>query len=187
MSRLPREDSTGGTNVPPDAPSTPEPGHTASQTPAALAWPLLVLEVVGSLCLAALLTLTVSDALLRSLANRPVFGASDLIQVLLCLVVAASLPLCVAAGRAIAIDMLVERLPARLRKPLARLMAATSAGLLLLAAWRCFVNAGEAAQFGESTMLLRIGYGPFYLALAISFVFCALLFAAEALRRKETA
>lgn len=187
MSRLPQEEGAGGTNGPPDAPSAPEPGHTATRPPVAMALPLLVLEIVGSLCLAALLTLTVSDALLRSLANRPVFGASDLIQVLLCLVVAASLPLCVAAGRAIAIDMLVERLPVRLRKPLARLMAATSAGLLLLAAWRCYVNAGEAAQFGESTMLLRIGYGPFYLALSVSFFFCALLFAAEALRRKETA
>ena len=187
MSRLPLEDRTGGTHVPPDTTSEPEPGHAAVQPPAAMIWPLFVLDVIGGLCLAALLALTVSDALLRSLANRPVFGASDLIQVLLCLVVAASLPLCVAAGRAIAIDILVDRLPIRLRRPLTRLISATSAGLLLLTAWRCYINAGEASQFGESTMLLRIGYGPFYLALAISFFFCALLFAAEALRRKETA
>ena len=49
-------------------------------------------------------------------------------------------------------------------------------------AWRCYVNAGEAALFGETTMLLQIPYGPFYGALALSFALSALLFASGVLR-----
>jgi TRAP-type C4-dicarboxylate transport system permease small subunit len=47
------------------------------------------------------------------------------------------------------------------------------------------VNAGEAALFGETTMLLQIPYGLFYGALALSFALCALLFASDVLRARS--
>ncbi len=140
------------------------------------------LEVVGGLALAALLAITVADALLRSLLNRPILGGGDLVQVALVLVVASAVPLSIAAGRAIAIEMLVERLPAVLARPVRRASAAICAVASGYLAWRCYVNAGEAALFGETTMLLQIPYGPFYGALALSFALSALLFASGVLR-----
>ncbi|SRR6056297_3327661 len=140
------------------------------------------LEVVGGLALAALLAITVADALLRSLLNRPILGGGDLVQVALVLVVASALPLSIAAGRAIAIEMLVERLPPALETAVRRLSAAVCAIASGYLAWRCYVNAGEAALFGETTMLLQIPYGPFYGALALSFALSAALFASGVLR-----
>ncbi len=163
--------------------SPPSDVRTARPGRRVLALPLFLLELFGGGALLLLMGLTVSDALLRSLANRPILGGSDLIQVTLSVVVACALPLCVAAGRAIAIDMLVDRLPERARAIVARLVAVICSGVLLALSWRCAVNAGEAAMFGETTMLLRISYGPFYLALSVSTLLCALIFLFDALRK----
>ena len=145
----------------------------------------LGLEVLGGLALAGLLAIIVSDALMRSLFNRPILGGGDLAQVALALVVAASVPLSIAAGRAIAIEIILDALPPAIGAALRRASAATCAIASGYLAWRCQVNAGEAALFGETTMLLQIPYGPFYGALALSFGLSTLLFAAEAVRPRS--
>jgi len=162
-----------------------EPGGEPAETPlrpAPLRWAAGAVELAGGLALVALMGLTVSDALLRSFLNRPILGAADMVQVLLVCVVAAALPLCVLAGRAIVIDSLVRLLPPGPRSLVARAAATACAGALGYLGWRCWVNAGEAAMFGETTMLLQIAYGPFYMVIAISSFATALLFAAEAVR-----
>ena len=161
-----------------EAPASP----LAAGTSAAIRTGSFVLEVLGGLALAALTLLTVADALLRSFANRPILGADDLIQVMLVLVVAASLPLCVVAGRAIAIDFVTALLPDAIRPGLFRLVSAVCAIALAILSWRCAINAREAARFGETTMLLQIPFGPLYWCLAVSFVFCAVLFARDLVR-----
>lgn len=141
-----------------------------------------LLEILGGLGIAALMLLTVSDALMRTFLNRPVRGAGDMTQVILVLVVAVALPLCILAGRAVTIDVLLDRLPRRGASAFRRIAAVVSAAALGLVAWRCAVNAREAAAFGETTMLLQIPYGPFYAALAVAFALSAIIFAAIALR-----
>lgn len=155
--------------------------------PRALRPVVALAEIAGALGLLALMGLTVSDALMRSFLNRPILGSGDLVQVILVVVVACSVPLCIAAGRAIAIEILVQRLDEGPRRLLHRLTALTGAAVLLYLAWRCHVNAGEAAMFGETTMLLRISYGPFYAVLAASFLLSAVLFVLEAWRGKGAA
>lgn len=155
-----------------------------ARMPRPVRWAAGGVETLGGLALFALMTLTVSDALLRSLGNRPILGAGDLVQVLLALVVAAALPLCILAGRAIAIESLVQRLPETLSQAVRRLAHAIAAVALAVLAWRCWINAGEAAMFGETTMLLQIPYGPFYATLAVSSALSAAAFGAFALTRK---
>jgi len=157
-------------------------GPPAPRRSAPLRWAEAGLDIVGGLALVVLLAITVSDALMRSLLNRPILGGGDLVQVALVMVVAAAVPLSIASGRAIAIEMLVDRLPPAAAVWLRRGSAAICAVASGYLAWRCYVNAGEAAMFGETTMLLRIPYGPFYGALAISFAISALVFALAILR-----
>lgn len=161
-----------------DQESDPSTGHQSGTT----RWATGLVELVGGFAVFTLMLLTVSDALLRSFANRPILGANDLVQVILVVVVACAVPLCIAGGRAIAIEFLVARLPIRIGKPVGQAMSVIAAVALGYLAWRCWVNAGEAARFGETTMLLQIPFGPFYLALAISFAVSAALFVYFALR-----
>ena len=155
---------------------------TERPLPLALRWACHFAEIVGGVALIALMGLTVSDALLRTFANRPILGSGDLVQVFLLVVVACSIPLCVAAGRAIAIEIVVNLLPGLLRRSVERMTSLLSATILLYLAWRCHVNAADAARFGETTMLLRIPFGPFYTVLAVAFLLSAVLFLLDALR-----
>jgi TRAP-type C4-dicarboxylate transport system permease small subunit len=141
-----------------------------------------LLELVGAGGVLCLMLLTVSDGLLRTFANRPILGADDYTQVTLALVVSASLPLCVASGRAIAVDLLVRLAPpnwGRVARFGAALLSAVTLGFL---SWRCFVNSLEASSFGETTTLLQIPYGPFYLAMAIGMAVSALIFLVDMIR-----
>ncbi|MGP1395906.1 MAG: TRAP transporter small permease [Inquilinaceae bacterium] len=141
------------------------------------------LTIVGGVIVFAMMALSVSDALLRSVLNTPVFGANDFTQVLLAAAVAVSLPLCVMAGRAIAIDTLVALLPSGIRRPLNWLVSIGGSAMLLYLAWRCVLNGHDAAAFGETTMLLRIPYGPFYYGLAAGLGISALLMVLARTRR----
>ncbi len=164
----------------PDQESGASTGHQSGTA----RWATGLVELVGGIAIFALMLLTVSDALLRSFANRPILGGNDLVQVILVLVVACAVPLCIVGGRAIAIEFLVVRLPVRLERMIGRAMSVIASVSLGYLAWRCWVNAGEAARFGETTMLLQVPFGPFYLALAISFAVSAALFAYFAFRGK---
>jgi TRAP-type C4-dicarboxylate transport system permease small subunit len=145
---------------------------------------LAILELVGFSGVILLMLLTVSDGLLRTFANRPILGADDYTQVILALVVAVSLPLCVASGRAIAVDLFVRLMPLAVRRSIRLLVAISSAAALGYLSWRCLLNARDAQSFGETTTLLQIPYGPFYLALAAGLAISAMLFIADAFREK---
>lgn len=137
------------------------------------------LVLAGGLLLFALMGLSVSDALLRSFFNKPIFGANDYAQILLSFCVAACFPLCILAGRLIAIDTLVLLMPSGIRTILD--WCATIAGTVILAyvSWRAYSNALEAADFGEATLLLNLPFGPSYYAIAAGCGLSALLLLLE--------
>ena len=139
--------------------------------------------MAGGLLVFSLMGLSVTDALLRSFFNKPIFGANDYAQILLSFVVSVSFPLCVLAGRLIAIDTLVLQLPQPMQSVLDRLVTILGAFMLGYLAWRAFSNALEAATFGESTMLLQLPYGPSYYAVAAGCALAALVLALERLTR----
>lgn len=139
----------------------------------------VLLVILGAVAVFVLMGLSVSDALLRSFLNSPIFGANDYAQILLSFVVGLSLPLCVLAGRLIAIDTLVVRLPKWVQSPLDWLTSALGIAILSYVAWRAFVNAREAAMFGETTLLLQLPFGPSYYAVAFGCALSALILLVE--------
>ncbi|MCV0425604.1 MAG: TRAP transporter small permease [Roseibium sp.] len=146
-------------------------------------WIEVPLVIIGGLLVFSLMGLSVSDALLRSFFNKPIFGANDYAQILLSFLVSLSFPLCVLAGRLIAIDTLVLKLPHMTQSVLDWLVTILGVFMLGYLAWRAFSNALEAATFGESTMLLQLPYGPSYYAVAAGCALAALVLALERLSR----
>jgi len=137
------------------------------------------LVILGAGAVFVLMGLSVSDALLRSFFNMPIFGANDYAQILLSFIVSLSFPLCVLAGRLIAIDTLVSRMPHVIQAPLGWLTTALGIVVLSYVGWRAFVNAREAAMFGETTLLLQLPFGPSYYAVAFGCALSALVLLAE--------
>ena len=130
-----------------------------------------------------LMGLSVTDALLRSFLNAPIFGANDYSQILLSFIVAVSLPLCVLSGRLIAIETLLEMLPCRLRGTIDWLTTILGVSILFYLSWRAFLNAREASLFGETTLLLQLPFGPSYYAIAAGSAISAVAMLTERLAR----
>jgi TRAP-type C4-dicarboxylate transport system permease small subunit len=146
-------------------------------------WIEIPLVFAGGVLVFSLMGLSVSDALLRSFFNKPIFGANDYAQILLSFVVSISFPLCVLAGRLIAIDTIVLMLPRALQVVLDWLVTILGTLILGYLAWRAFLNALDAATFGESTMLLQLPYGPSYYAVAAGCAFASVVLILERLTR----
>ena len=126
-----------------------------------------------------MMLLSVSDAFLRSFVNKPIFGANDYTQIILSFAVAISLPLCVLAGRVIAIDTLVQMCPAGVQRLLGWVASIIGGIMMSYLAWRAYLNAVDAAIFAEATLLLQLPYGPSYYAIAIGSAFAAVLLILE--------
>lgn len=139
--------------------------------------------ICGALIIFALMGLSVSDALLRSFFNKPIFGANDYAKILLSFAVSASFPLCVLAGRLIAIDTIVLMMPKSTQCFLNWFVTISSAAMLGYLAWRAFLNAVEAATFAEATLLLQLPYGQSYYAVAIGCGVSAILLILERMFR----
>ncbi|MES0880896.1 TRAP transporter small permease [Roseibium sp. SCP14] len=146
-------------------------------------WIEVPLVIAGGLLVFSLMGLSVSDALLRSFFNKPIFGANDYAQILLSFVVSLSFPLCVLAGRLIAIDTLVLKLPLAVQMVLDWMVTALGTVMLGYLSWRAFSNALEAATFGESTMLLQLPFGPSYYAVSAGCGLAALVLVLERITR----
>jgi TRAP-type C4-dicarboxylate transport system permease small subunit len=163
--------------------SEPKVGAPAQHHAAWRRWVEVPLVICGAALIFILMGLSFSDALLRSLFNKPIFGANDYAQILLSFAVAISFPLCVLSGRLIAIDTITDMMPKKVRQPLDWLVTMIGVVILCYLAWRAFSNALEAATFGESTLLLQLPFGPSYYAVAAGSAASAMLLLVERLVR----
>ncbi|MBL4785247.1 MAG: TRAP transporter small permease [Cohaesibacteraceae bacterium] len=136
----------------------------------------------GALTVFGMMFLSVSDAMLRSFFNAPIFGANDYTQIILAFSVAFSLPLCVLAGRVIAIDTLVNMLPTKIARVLSWLVTLLGSAMLGWLSWRCLLNGLDANIFGETTLLLQLPFGPSYYALAVGCFLSSALLLLERIR-----
>ena len=148
-------------------------------------WIEAPLTACGALAVFAMMFLSVGDALLRSLFDAPIFGANDYTQIILSVAVSISLPLCVLAGRVIAIDTLVALLSAGLRRPVDIAVSLAGAVMMAYLAWRALLNAREAARFAETTLLLQLPLDVSYYALAAGSALSALLLLTESGRHES--
>lgn len=135
----------------------------------------VLLIVSGTLALFLMMFLSVGDALLRSLFDKPIFGANDLTQIGLSIIVSISLPLCVIAGRLVAIDTLIKLAPSRWERGANWLVTGLSITILAYIAWRSVLNAISAADFGETTLLLQLSFAPSYYVISAGSAASALL------------
>ncbi len=133
----------------------------------------MILTLLGGLCVAAMMCVSLADALLRQF-NRPILGASEMSEALMVVAICCALPLSVLSGKAVAIDILVKRLPGLVRTGVVWLAATASAAILAFFGYRSFIAGLEAEDFGEASLLLSIPFGPFYMAISAAAALTAL-------------
>ncbi len=135
----------------------------------------LALAAVCALLLFALMGVTVVDVVGRYLLGRPLFGASEMTELLLAAIVFAGLPaVCLDDGH-VTVDLATSRLSAhgrRLQLLVARLITAGALGLI---GWRLAIQGARVASYGEVSVYLRLPVAPVAYAVAALCLLGALL------------
>lgn len=137
-----------------------------------LAWKIRrSVETVMALFLLAMVALTFADVIGRRIVGKPIYGANDITEHLMALVVFAGLPLVTAAGAHLTIDLLDGLVGKPWMAWWRALTGALVTGVLAVVAWLFIKHGLNATQISEVSQALRVPRAPLYFFMAAS---CAL-------------
>ncbi len=143
--------------------------------------PIRLIAIVSGLTLMAIAGLTVTDVALRYLFDSPIFGAQDIAELALAVVVFLAAPYCGRTDGHVAVDVVVEWLSPRITRWTDAGVKAIGSAVFVALAWRCWLSGLDAGEYGEATNLLGIAHQPFYVVIAGGALLYALILALEAL------
>ncbi|MCR9156873.1 MAG: TRAP transporter small permease [Rhodobacteraceae bacterium] len=137
-----------------------------------LAWKIRRgVETVMALFLLGMVALTFADVIGRRIIGKPIYGANDITEHLMALVVFAGLPLVTAAGAHLTIDLL-NKLVSQPWMAWWRVLVSVLVTLVLAVIAWLFVKHGlNASRISEVSQALRLPRAPLYFFMALS---CAL-------------
>ncbi len=122
----------------------------------------------ASVPLAAMMLLTVADVLGRRLLERPIHGTFELVELLLAWSFFLALPAVFLRDEHIVVDMVDSRL-ARAVPWLKRFALVVAAAMLGVIAWRSWLFAGNALEFGDVTADLSLPLILYWIPLLVGF------------------
>lgn len=139
----------------------------------------LLLEIMNYLaatCVVAMMLLTSADVLLRFF-KHPILGTYELVGLFGALTIAFALPATTLSKGHVAVDFMVEKLPAAAQKICGVLVSLLSLALFALIAWQTFVYANMLRSSGEVTLSLEMPfYHVVYAISGASLLVCIVLF-----------
>lgn len=129
----------------------------------ALRW----LALAGGVVLVAMVLLTVVDVTLRKLWNAPIFGAQNISELALLVVVFCAVAHCGREKGHISVNLLGNALGARFARVADTLVNLIGAAIFALLTWRALVAALQAIEIERVSNLLAIPHWPFYAMIAL--------------------
>lgn len=142
----------------------------------------VVLAFVSGLILIAIIGLTFCDVILRYLFSAPIFGARDVLEMGMVVVISLSFPFSWRIGGHIVVDLLPDYdNPALtiLRDVVVRLIGIF---LFVVLAWQSWIRADDAVLFNEATNMIEIPFSPFFIVLAVGSAFQVIVLGVECAR-----
>ena len=128
-------------------------------------------ETVMALFLLAMVALTFADVIGRRIVGKPIYGANDITEHLMALVVFAGLPLVTAAGAHLTIDLLDKLVSKPWMAWWRVLISILVTVALAVIAWLFVKHGFNATRISEVSQALRVPRAPLYFFMAAS---CAL-------------
>ncbi|GAB6907280.1 putative TRAP transporter, DctQ-like membrane protein [Desulfosarcina cetonica] len=119
------------------------------------------LAYLGAIALMAMMLLTTVDVVGRYFFNKPVLGAFELTEFLVLILIFSLLAHSQANKSHVAVDLIFDHFPGRLRKIIEVFNHLVCLLFMLLIAYRGFIRALEIKAFGEATSNLGIIKYPF--------------------------
>jgi TRAP-type C4-dicarboxylate transport system permease small subunit len=134
------------------------------------------MRIMACIGLAAMSLVTGADVAGRAL-KHPVFGSDEIVALLAAVGTAFTLPHAYKARSHIAVDLAMDRMPARLRRAAAMFTDLLSLALFAVVAWRMFDYAVDQWRAGVLTMNLGLPEYGVITAVGFGFTVFALLIA----------
>ena len=142
----------------------------------------IVLAFASGLILLAIIGLTFCDVILRYLFSAPIFGARDVLEMGMVVVISLSFPFSWRIGGHIVVDLLPDyenRALTILRDLVVRLIGIF---LFVVLAWQSWIRADDAVLFNEATNMIEIPFSPFFIVLAVGSAFQVIVLSVECVR-----
>lgn len=143
------------TTDPADAPASPG----ASGLPQWATLPFVALAWLSGALAAVMMVSTTVDVAGRYLFNRPLYGAFEITEISMGLIVFTALPLAVYRREMIVVGVLSDRYPERLRRLVDAVGLALGAALFGFVSWRMWVYGERLWSYRERTLELRVPKG----------------------------
>lgn len=124
------------------------------------------LAVFSGLILIALIGLTFFDVILRYIFSSPIFGARDVLEMGMVVVISLAFPFTWRAGGHIVVDLIPDyglKIFTIFRDIVVRLIGIVIFSLL---AWRAWIRSDDAVLFTEATNMIELPFSPFFITLA---------------------
>jgi TRAP-type C4-dicarboxylate transport system permease small subunit len=146
-----------------------------------------LLAAAAAVFLCAMMLVTVTDVVLRSLFSYPIFGTFDLVELFLVTSIFLALPETFRREEHVVVDLVDHLAPARAIPPLRVLAAALAALLLALLLWHGVAPAWDTYVSGDRTLDLELPrwlhWLPILLGTAAALLVALLLLARRPQRR----
>jgi TRAP-type C4-dicarboxylate transport system permease small subunit len=149
-------------------------------------WHTLASKTCGWLAgisLAAMMLVTVADVLLRAVANRPIRGTFEIVELLLACTFFLALPATVLRDEHIVVDLLDTRAP-RLVPWLKRVSAALAVVMLGIITWQGWIAARDTLVFNDVTSDLSLPKLLYWIPLLLGIAGGAVAALAMAVKRR---
>jgi TRAP-type C4-dicarboxylate transport system permease small subunit len=130
-----------------------------------LGGPGRALSTLAGLMIFVMMVVTSIDVIGRDVFNLPLFGAFEMTEILMGLVIFAGMPLTTAAREHITVNFLESVVSPRVRCIQAAFGDVLSAAVAAVMAWRIYGRGLDLIQAHETTMMLGVGRG--YIAIAM--------------------
>ena len=140
------------------------------------------LAVISGLVLIGLIGLTFFDVILRYIFSAPIFGARDVLEMGMVVVISLGFPFTWRIGGHIVVDLLPDygiRALTTMRDLIVRLIGIGIFGLL---SWRAWLRADDAELFNEKTNMIELPFQTFFWILAAAALFQMIVLVVECLR-----
>jgi len=127
-----------------------------------------LVETVIVVLIGAMVALTFADVIGRRIFGAPIYGANDMTEHMMGLIVFAGLPVVTAAGAHLTVDLFGRFLDAPAMRWWRVLTGVGVAVILGLIAWLFFKQAGTAQSIREVSQALNVPRAPLYIYMGVS-------------------
>ena len=129
----------------------------------------LILGICAVIFLAAMMMLTVTDVVMRSIFDKPVTASVEFTEYLMLFVVFFGLAWCALKGGHTKVEVLVRKLPARVQESINVVNAVLVMGLCVFLGWMAVKESISVRELGSSSQITGIPDWPFYLLVCFGF------------------